>query len=159
MKEISLRINGESKRLRVKPNSTLLAVLRNELGMMGVKEGCGLGECGACVVLMNNRPVNSCLLLAVEAEGKEITTIEGLSLAGLDPLQEAFIEHGAVQCGFCTPGMILTAKGLLNRNPSPDEDVIREALAGNLCRCTGYVRIVSAIQGVVSKGKRKSGCQ
>jgi len=145
-KEITLSVNGSQYTLEVKVNRALLDVLRDDLGLTGTKEGCGTGDCGACTVLIDGRPVNSCLVLAVEADGKEVTTVEGLSKDGkLDPLQEAFVEEGAVQCGFCSPGMLMTSKGLLAENPSPTEQEVRKAIAGNLCRCTGYVRIVNAI--------------
>jgi carbon-monoxide dehydrogenase small subunit len=124
----------------------LLELIRDHLHLTGTKEGCGTGDCGACTVLLNNKPVNSCLVLAIEADGKEILTIEGLAENGkLHPLQEAFIEHGAVQCGFCTSGMILTAKAFLDENPSPSEEDVKRAISGNLCRCTGYVKITKAI--------------
>jgi carbon-monoxide dehydrogenase small subunit len=126
-----------------------LDVLRYRLGMTGTKEGCGTGSCGSCTVLMDGKAVNSCLVFVAEAEGKEITTIEGLSWEGeLHPLQQAFIDEGAVQCGFCTPGMILTAKAFLDANPKPNESQIREAIAGNLCRCTGYEKIIRAIMSI-----------
>jgi carbon-monoxide dehydrogenase small subunit len=146
---IQLRVNGEWERLTVEPQRTLLEMLREDLGLTGTKNGCERGECGTCTVLLDGRPVNSCLVLALEIDGHEVITIEGLAAGGeLDSLQEAFIEHGAVQCGFCTPGMILSARALLNRNPHPTEQEIRQAIAGNLCRCTGYVAIVKAIQHV-----------
>ncbi len=149
--EITLTVNGEEHSLQVKVNHTLLDVLRNDLGLTGTKEGCGEGDCGACTVLLQGKPVNACLVLAVEANGKAITTIEGLARDGeLHPLQKAFIEQGAVQCGFCSPGMLLTAKALLDENPTPTEEEIRMGIAGNLCRCTGYVRIVKAIQVVAA---------
>ena len=154
MKEHSVKIvvNGERHHLTVGSEMTLLEVLRDRLGLKGVKEGCSKGECGACTVLVDGRPVNSCLLLAVEADGKEIITIEGVERDGqLNPIQEEFIEHGAVQCGFCTPGMIISAKYLIENNPDPSEEEIREAISGNLCRCTGYVRIISAIKSAVDK--------
>ncbi len=145
-RKITLRVNGEQYTLEVKVNLSLLDLIRNELGFHGTKEGCGTGDCGVCTVLLDGRPVNSCLVLAVEADGREVTTVEGLSQSGkLHILQEAFIQEGAVQCGFCTPGMLMTAKGLLEENDSPSEDEVRKAIAGNLCRCTGYVRIVKAI--------------
>jgi carbon-monoxide dehydrogenase small subunit len=126
---------------------TLLQMLREELALTGTKNGCEAGECGACTVLVNGEPVNSCMMLAVEADGREILTVEGLAPEGrLSPLQQAFVEHNAVQCGFCTPGMLMSAQALLQRNPSPTEAEIKEALVGNLCRCTGYVRIVQAVQ-------------
>ncbi len=131
---------------------TLLDVLRTDLGLTGTKEGCGTGSCGACTVLIDGQPVNSCLVLVREAGGKEITTIEGVAQDGkLDPLQQAFVDEGAVQCGFCTPGFILTAKALLEANPNPTESQIREAVAGNLCRCTGYDTIVRAIMSAAKK--------
>ena len=143
---IRLRVNGEDCELLIPPSKTLLEVLREDLALTGAKEGCEDGTCGACTVLLDGKPVRSCLVLAVEAEGKEILTIEGLSKGEeLHPLQEAFVNYGAVQCGFCTPGMILTAKALLDSNPDPSEEEIREAISGNLCRCTGYVKIVEAI--------------
>ena len=144
---IHLQVNGEPYDLLVEPRHTLLKVLRDELGLTGTKKGCDTGDCGACTVLLDGKPINSCLALAMEADGKEITTIEGLARGNdLHPLQEAFIEAGAIQCGYCTPAMILTAKALLEENPSPSEEEIKRAIAGNLCRCTGYVKIVKAIQ-------------
>jgi len=126
---------------------TLLDFLREELGMKGTKKGCDSGQCGACTVIMDGKPINACLVLATQADGKEILTIEGLSSGKrLHPLQEAFAEEGAVQCGFCTPGMILSAKALLDEKRDPSEEEIREALSGNLCRCTGYVKIIKAVQ-------------
>jgi len=145
-KEITLNVNGSAYPVEVKVNKALLDVLRDDLGLTGTKEGCGTGDCGACTVLLDGKPVNSCLVLAVEADGKEIITVEGLAQGGkLDPLQEAFVEEGAVQCGFCSPGMLMTGKALLAENPIPTEHEVRQAIAGNLCRCTGYVRIVNAI--------------
>ena len=146
-KKITLHVNGDQYRLDMPVHRTLLSALREDVGLQGTKEGCGSGDCGACTVLLDGKPVNSCLVLAVTADGRHITTVEGLAKDDkLHPLQEAFIQEGAVQCGFCTPGMLLTAKGLLDENPMPSEGEIRKALAGNLCRCTGYVRIVKAIQ-------------
>ncbi len=151
-KQITLWVNGERFELLVDGSATLLNVLRDELELTGAKEGCGMGECGACTVVMEGRAVNACLVPAVEADGKKITTIEGLAREGkLHPLQEAFIKYGAIQCGFCTPGMILTAKTLLDENPSPTEEEVRQAIAGNLCRCTGYVKIVEAIMAVAEE--------
>lgn len=145
--EIQLEINGNTYSISVLPQRTLLEVLREDLGLIGTKEGCSEGECGVCTVLLDGSPVRSCLLLAVDVRGRKITTIEGLSKNGrLHPIQNAFIEHGAIQCGFCTPGMILSAKALLDENPSPTEEDIRVALSGNLCRCTGYVKIFKAVQ-------------
>ena len=144
---IELYVNQHPYRLTVKPSATLLDVLRQDLGLKGTKRGCDQGHCGACTVILNGRAVNACTLLAVQADGKSITTIEGLSSGDqLHPLQEAFVEEGAIQCGFCTPGMILSAKALLDEAPEPSEQEIREALSGNLCRCTGYVKIVKAVQ-------------
>ena len=151
---ITLNVNGEDYEVDVQPHWTLLHVLRNELGLTGAKLGCGNGECGACTVIMDGKAVPSCLVPAARAEGSEITTIEGLQDGGvLHPLQEAFIEHGAVQCGFCSPGMILTAKSLLDVNPRPTEEEVREALLSNLCRCTGYTKIVEAVLSVAEGGK------
>jgi carbon-monoxide dehydrogenase small subunit len=150
MKEIQVNINGQTYSLSVRGNETLLDLLRDSIGLTGTKKGCDTGECGACTVLFNGEPVNSCLVLAIEADGQEITTIEGLARDGhLDPIQAAFVKEGAVQCGYCTPGMIISAKALLNRNPHPNEEEIKEAIAGNLCRCTGYVKIIKAIQSAV----------
>lgn len=149
---VRLRVNGETHELHVEPRRTLLEVLREDLGLTGTKEGCGEGACGACTVLVGGKPFLSCLTLAVEVDGEEITTIEGLAEnGGLHELQKAFLEHGAVQCGFCTPGLILTAKALLDRNPEPAEDQVKEAIAGNLCRCTGYGKIVDAILSVLNR--------
>ena len=144
---VNLTVNGELEQVNVPSNMTLLEMLREELALTGTKNGCSAGECGACTVLMNGEPVNSCMVLAVECDGAEIITVEGLAHDGqLDPLQQALIDTGGVQCGFCTPGVLITARGLLNRNPHPSEEEIREALVGNLCRCTGYVRIIEGIQ-------------
>ncbi len=146
-KLIELKVNGEEYEIAADVNRTLLEVLREELGFTGSKEACDLGACGACTVLMDGRPVLSCLTLAIEAQGKDILTIEGLAKEGeLHPLQKSFVDHGAIQCGFCTPGMIMTGKALLDRNLSPTEDEIREAISGNLCRCTGYVKIIEAVK-------------
>ena len=142
-------VNGELQEILVKPWQTLLEALRDELGLTGTKEGCSNGNCGACTVILDGRAVLSCCMLAAEAEGQEIITVEGLAQDGkLDPLQEAFIAHGALQCGFCTPGLLMSAKAFLNVNPHPTEREIRLAIAGNLCRCTGYDKIVRAIQSV-----------
>lgn len=143
---VTLTVNGEEHAALVKANTTLLDLLREEFDYTGTKKGCELGDCGACTVLMDDRPVNSCLVLAVEADGHSITTIEGVEQGGkLDRLQEEFINQVGVQCGYCTPGMILSGKALLMRNPHPTEHEVREAIGGNLCRCTGYVRIVKAV--------------
>ncbi len=149
---IQLALNGKSRKVVVKPNDLLLNVLRENFGFTGTKYGCGIGECGACTVLIDGKPVLSCLILAVTVDGREITTIEGLGEGGLDPVQEAFLEHSAVQCGFCSPGMILAAKSLVNENPAPSEEEIRDYLRGNLCRCTGYNSIVQAVKAVAGKG-------
>jgi carbon-monoxide dehydrogenase small subunit len=146
---VNLRVNGDDYAVVVKANTTLVNVLRNDLGLTGTKKGCELGDCGSCTVLLDGKPVDSCMVLAVEAEGREVTTIEGVAQSGrLDALQESFVNHAAVQCGYCTPGMILAAKALLARNPHPTEGEVREAIAGNLCRCTGYVHIVEAVLAV-----------
>jgi carbon-monoxide dehydrogenase small subunit len=143
---INLTVNGIEYDLDIAPQKTLLEVLREDLKLTGTKEGCGKGECGACTVLLDGEPVNSCLLLAVDVHNKKVTTIEGLSLGGnLHPIQEAFLDKGAIQCGFCTPGMVLVAKALLDKNKHPSEAEIRNALTGNLCRCTGYQQIIEAI--------------
>ena len=145
-KLIKLRVNGQEQEIMVEPRQTLLDALRYDLGLTGTKEGCGDGNCGSCTVLLDGKAINSCLVFAIEVDGQEITTIEGLFQAGkLHPLQQAFIDEGAVQCGFCTPGMILTAKAFLDSNPNPTEVEVRQAIAGNLCRCTGYDKIVRAI--------------
>jgi carbon-monoxide dehydrogenase small subunit len=152
--EISITVNGDPYTVAVKSHHTLLKVLREQLGLTGTKIGCENGECGACTVLLDGEPVNSCLVLAVEADGHAVDTIEGLGKSGkLHPLQQAFIDHNAIQCGFCTPGMLMVAKGLLEKNPHPTEDDVREAITGNLCRCTGYIRIVDAIMDVAKKGE------
>ena len=144
---INLRINGEPVEAAVDPNRTLVQFLREDLGLTGTKHGCGLGDCGACTVILDGKPVNSCLVLAVQADGREVLTIEGLAENGeLHPIQKAFVKNGAVQCGCCTPGMILSAKALLDENPKPTETEIRTAISGNLCRCTGYQKIVEAIE-------------
>jgi len=148
-KLISLKINGKDHELAVSPNQTLADVIRYEIGLTGTKKGCEVGECGACTVIMDGRPVNSCLVLAVQANGRTILTIEGMETdKGLHPVQEAFVDKGAIQCGYCTSGMILSAKALLDRNSHPDESEIRMAISGNLCRCTGYQKIVEAIESV-----------
>lgn len=149
--ELEFKVNDKAYSLEVDPESRLLDVLREELGLTGAKEGCGEGECGACTVIMDDLAVNSCLVLASQARGKEILTVEGLAANGeLDRMQQAFIDNGAIQCGFCTPGMLMSAKALLLREPNPTEEEIRTALAGNLCRCTGYVNIVNAIKDAAS---------
>jgi len=146
MFDITLKVNGEEYEISVAPKETLLDVLRVRLDLLDVKCSCNEGECGACTVLLNGKAICSCLMLAVQAEGKAITTIKGIAKFGeLHPLQKNFIEHGAIQCGYCTPGMILSAKNLLDENPKPNEEEVREAISGNLCRCTGYQQIVEAI--------------
>jgi carbon-monoxide dehydrogenase small subunit len=146
---IELSINGDIYDVLVSPNNTLLEVLRDKLGLMGTKRGCDLGACGACTVLINGEAYLSCVMLAVDAGGKDILTIEGLAEGGeLHPLQSSFVEKGGLQCGFCTPGMILTAKAILNEEENPTEDVIKRKMAGNLCRCTGYKKVVEAIMSV-----------
>jgi aerobic-type carbon monoxide dehydrogenase small subunit (CoxS/CutS family) len=143
---IELNVNDETHEILISPNRTLLEILREDLGMTGTKKGCDQGVCGTCTVLIDGRPVRSCLILAVEAQGRKITTIEGLVQGGkITPLQEAFLSEGAVQCGFCTPGMILTAKALLEENPTPTKEEVLRAISGNLCRCTGYFKITKAI--------------
>jgi carbon-monoxide dehydrogenase small subunit len=145
-KTIQITVNHKPFVLTVEPNQTLLEVIREELHLTGTKAGCLVGDCGACTVLLDGKPVNSCLVLAVQADGKQVTTIEGIETPqGLHPLQTAFVEKGAIQCGYCTPGMILSAKSLLDRNPRAGEAEIRKAISGNLCRCTGYQKIVEAI--------------
>jgi len=150
---IRLKVNGDLHELTVKPHHTLLDVLRDQLELTGTKEGCGLGECGACTVHMDGKPVNSCLVLALEADGSEIVTIEGLAKAGkLHPVQRAFVEKGAIQCGFCTPGMVMASIGLLAEKPNPTQEEIKQALIGNLCRCTGYKKIIEAVSEAASSG-------
>lgn len=150
---IRFNLNGDPIQLDVEPHLTLLQVLREELGLTGTKEGCGMGECGACTVLINGKAINSCLFPILEADGMNIMTIEGLAeVEGtLHPIQKSFVEKGAVQCGFCTPGMVLSAKALLDENPNPTEEEIRLAISGNLCRCTGYIQIIQAIKAVSQK--------
>jgi len=146
---IRLNVNHKDYEIAVKPNQTLADVIRDEIGLTGTKKGCEVGECGTCTVILDGKPVNSCLVLAVQADGRNILTIEGLETdQGLHPIQQSFVEKGAVQCGFCTSGMILSAKSLLDRNPDADETEIRSAISGNLCRCTGYQKIVEAIASV-----------
>ena len=155
-KTIQLTVNGEIREVEVKPHWTLLRVLREELGLTGTKRGCESGECGACTVLMNGKPAPSCLMLAVQAEGYEITTIEGIAdNEEIHPIQEAFIEHHGMQCGYCTPGMILISKALLDENLNPDEQEIRYRIGGNLCRCGNYSNIVESILAAAKKMRKK----
>jgi aerobic-type carbon monoxide dehydrogenase small subunit (CoxS/CutS family) len=147
----TLHVNGTSYSVEIEGGRTLLSVLRGELGLTGSKEGCDDSECGACMVLIDGRPVNSCSYLALQAEGRAVTTVEGLADGSeLSPLQRAFLEHGGVQCGFCTPGMLISATALLASNPKPSDDEIRAGLSGSLCRCTGYVGIIAAVQSVAA---------
>ncbi len=152
---VSATVNGEETDWLCEPRETLLEVLRDRLGLTGAKEGCGNGNCGACAVLIDGRLVNSCCMLSVEAEGSNITTVEGIGAPeGLTPLQQAFMEEAALQCGFCTPGFLVAAKALLDRTPHPTESEIRWWLAGNLCRCTGYDKIIRAVQKAAADGSR-----
>ncbi len=147
--EINFTINSEKICMEVAPNKTLLEMIREDLDLTGAKEGCGAGECGACTVLVEGRPINACLMLAVEADGKEIITVEGLATdTELDELQQSFIDHAALQCGYCTPGMIMSGKALLMENPTPTSEEVVDAISGNLCRCTGYKKIIEAIMQV-----------
>ena len=153
-KSVVLRVNGEEQELLVHPHRTLAEVLREELQLTGTKQSCNEGACGSCTVLLDGLPVRSCLLLAADVEGRDITTIEGLAEEGkLHPLQASFVEHYAIQCGFCTPGMILTAKALLDANPKPTDKEIRQAISGNICRCTGYAKIIEAIKAASAKAR------
>jgi len=153
--KIHVKVNGREYEVHVPAHMTLLQMLKEKLVLTGAKEGCGMGECGACTVLLNGLAVNACLVLAVSADGAEIKTIEGeAGEDGLSPLQEAFIGHGALQCGFCTPGMIMSARELLDRNPTPTRDEIVEAISGNLCRCTGYAPIIEAVEAAAAAGKK-----
>ena len=152
--KVDFIVNNQVYELLVDPHRTLLDVLRDQIGLVGAKRGCGHGNCGACTVLMDGKAVNSCLILAGDIGGKSITTIEGLAEGSkLHPLQEAFMKHGAIQCGYCTPGVILNAKALLDENPNPTEAEVRTALEGNLCRCTGYTKIIQAVLSVAGTGK------
>ncbi len=155
---ISLTINGEYEQVDVPGNMTLLQMLRDKLALTGTKNGCNAGECGACTVLLDGEPVNSCMILAVECDGAQVVTVEGLAQDGvLDPIQEAIISKGGVQCGFCTPGILMSARGLLDRSPDPSEAEIREALVGNLCRCTGYLRIIEAVEDAAKRERELIG--
>ena len=149
---ITVTVNSALERIDVPANMTLLQMLRDKLALTGTKNGCEAGECGACTVLVDGEPTNSCMMLAVEADGREIMTVEGLAPEGqLSPIQRAFVDHNAVQCGFCTPGMLMSTYALLRRNPNPTQEEIKQALLGNLCRCTGYVRIIQAVQAAASR--------
>lgn len=149
---IKLTINEKEYELAVEPNQTLVDLIRTQTGLTGTKKGCEVGDCGSCTVIMDGKPVNSCLVLAVQANGSVITTVEGLETEnGLHPLQKAFVEKQGAQCGFCTPGMLLSAKNLLDRNPNPSETDIRKAISGNLCRCTGYAKIITSIQAAAKE--------
>jgi len=155
--EIVLKVNGTNYRLRIEPRRTLVEVLREDLGLTGTKKSCNEGDCGACTVLMDGKPVASCLVLAIDVQGKGILTIEGLSEGEkLHPIQEAFLKHGAIQCGFCTPGMVMSAKALLDKNLEPTTTEIRKAISGNLCRCTGYQHIVDSIMAASKMMQKKS---
>lgn len=149
---ITLTVNGVQRQALVEPNQTLTSLLRDELGLTGTKHGCGVGDCGCCTVILDGETVNSCLVLAMQAQGREVLTIEGLAQgAELHPLQRSFVDAGAIQCGFCTPGMILSAKVLLEQNPHPSREEITKGLSGNLCRCTGYEKIVEAVRDAADK--------
>ncbi len=150
--DVELIVNGRRHKLRVGTNLSLLQVLRDRLGLTGTKEGCAAGDCGTCTVIMDGRAVLSCLVMAFQADGHAITTVEGLAAGKkLHPLQESFLEHGAVQCGYCTPGMLMSAKALLDADPAPDRETIKTAMSGNLCRCTGYFKIIDAVEGAARK--------
>ncbi len=152
MKRIQLKVNGKNYELEVKPSATLLETLREDLGLTGTKEGCGVGECGACTVILEGEAVNACLVLTAEINGKSVLTIEGLADGGkLHPIQQAFVEVGGMQCGFCTPGMILSAKVLLDRNSNPTDEEIRKGLEGNFCRCTGYTKIIESVKAAAEQ--------
>ncbi|MGH7826897.1 MAG: (2Fe-2S)-binding protein [Candidatus Binatia bacterium] len=156
-KRIQFTLNGKATTLEVPNHRLLLDLLRDEIGLTGTKEGCGTGDCGACTVYLNGQPVNSCLVLSGELDGAEIITIEGLKIAAeLHPIQKAFIQEGGAQCGYCTPGMLMMSKALLDENPNPTEEEIRYALSGNLCRCTGYAKIVQAVQDAAAQLRAKS---
>ena len=149
---ITVTVNGETELVDISSNMTLLQMLRDKLALTGTKNGCAAGECGACTVIMNGEPVNSCMVLAVECDGAQVTTVEGLAHDDqLDPVQEAIIAQGGVQCGYCTPGVLMSAKALLERNPNPSDYEIRDALVGNLCRCTGYLSIIDGVKDAASR--------
>ena len=149
MTKITINLNGEQREVYVEPNDTLLDVLRVKLGIKSPKSGCERGDCGACTIFLNGKSVKSCLILAIETDGQEIITVEGLSKGGLTPLQESFIKHNSFQCGYCAPGIIISATELLNHNPHPNREEIKEAISGNLCRCTGYSSIIKGIEELV----------
>jgi len=154
---ITFTVNGEYEQVDVPSNMTLLQALRDKLALTGTKNGCSAGECGACTVIMNGEPINSCMILAVECEGADILTIEGLAKDGkLDPIQETIINRGGVQCGFCTPGILMSSRALLDRNADPSDEEIREALVGNLCRCTGYLRIIDAVKDAAQRERENA---
>jgi carbon-monoxide dehydrogenase small subunit len=158
-KKIQLTLNGRMITLEVPAHRLLLDLLRDEIGLTGTKEGCGTGDCGACTVLLNGKPVNSCLVLSGELDGADIVTIEGLKIGPeLHPIQKAFIQDGGAQCGYCTPGMLMMSKALLDENPNPTEEEIRFALSGNLCRCTGYAKIIQAVQDAAAELRAKNVC-
>ena len=155
MKKIKITVNNKEYDVEVKPNETLLEFIRENLGLIGTKEGCSVGECGACTVIMNEKIVNACLILASEADGASITTIEGFADGDkLHPIQESFVEIGGLQCGFCTPGMIISTKALLDSNPNPTDEEINVALAGNFCRCTGYIKIFESVKDAAQRIRR-----
>ena len=155
-RQIAFKLNGETRSVEVEPSDILLDVLREKLGVKSPKIGCERGDCGACTVLLDGKSVRTCLILAIEVDGCQITTVEGLSHAGLTPLQESFLERGSFQCGFCAPGIVLSATELLGKTPHPSEAEVKEALAGNLCRCTGYQPIIDAVRAVSSKPGREA---
>ena len=153
---VNLTVNEKNYELEVAPDERLLDTLREQLRLTGVKEGCSVGECGACTVLLDGKAVHSCMILTAQVDGSEVMTVEGLEKDGeLDPLQQSFIDHQAVQCGFCTPGMLMSAKSLLNENPDPDREDIKTAIEGNLCRCTGYEQIIEAVEAVTQNKEEK----
>ncbi|MDP2660060.1 MAG: (2Fe-2S)-binding protein [Dehalococcoidia bacterium] len=157
MQTIHLTLNGKPLEVRAEPHETLLDLIRDRLGFTGTKKGCDEGDCGCCTVILDGKAVNSCLVLGVEADGHAVETVEGLAQGGeLHPLQEAFLRHGAVQCGYCTPGMLLSARALLDEKPDAGEEDVRTAISGNLCRCTGYVKIVEAVLSVAQSGYRRT---
>ena len=152
--EIRFALNGKQVQVEVPGKWTLLRLLREKLGLTGTKEGCGIGECGTCTILLDGKPVNSCLVMAPKVEGKKVETVEGLGTKdSLHPLQKSFLDHGAVQCGFCTPGILMSSKALLDRNPCPAREEIKDAITGHLCRCTGYQQIIEAVEGASKQGR------